>query len=172
MTRPLVSYYLLPSGDAGALATLHVMRDLVNEAARNPWAVQVGRMVVGASALDSPEEVAATIRDVLDTQFRFQYDPAPMDRVSSPTLLLQEWAGRGTMHGDCDDAAVLGAFLGAIHYLPWRFRAVGFGPGQPYAHVYTLLRAPSGWLDLDVTKNPRQVVPAAWRVLDFPTGGD
>jgi hypothetical protein len=168
MTRPLVRFQPIPEGDPGALATLTVMRDLVNDATRNPWAVDTARRLVGAAATDDPDDVITRIADRFEEYFRFSYDPAPMDRVSSPVLLLQEWAGRGTIRGDCDDAAVLAAFLGAVQYLPWRFRAVGFTGTGPLTHVYTLLRGNRGWVDLDVTKNPKQVVPAARRYLDFP----
>jgi hypothetical protein len=166
--RPLVAFRPIPEGDAGALATLRVMQNLVHEATGNPWAVAVARRLVGASVGDDADDLAAKIAAVFDEHFRFSYDPAPMDRVSSPVLLLQEWSGKGVVRGDCDDAAVLAAFLAAVHYVPWKFRAVGFSPVGPLTHVYTILRGRTHPIDLDVTKNPKQVVPAARRALDFP----
>src|SRR5574338_340884 len=88
MTRPLVRFQPIPEGDPGALATLTVMRDLVNDATRSPWAVDTARRLVDAAATDDPDDVIARIADRFEQYFRFQYDPAPMDRVSSPVLLL------------------------------------------------------------------------------------
>ena len=166
--RPLVSFQPVPFGDAGALATLHTMQALVEDAKRSPLAVAMVRQLVGVERTDTPDDVIERIGDWFGERFQFAYDPAPMDRVSSPVLLLQELAARGVVRGDCDDAAVLAAFMGSVHGIPYRFRAVGFTPDGPLTHVFSLLRGRAGFIPLDVTANAKQVAPAARRVLDFP----
>lgn len=166
MTQPLVSYVPLPAGDAGALATLHAMHGLVGRALADSRAVAVAHQLVGLGG--DPDERIAAIRDFLETRFQFTYDPAPMDRVADPFFLLQEALAKGVVRGDCDDAAVLAAFLGAVAGLSYRFRAVGFRDHGPLSHVFTLLRGTQGFTSLDVTRNRSQVVPAARRVLDYP----
>jgi len=145
-----------------------VMHRLVEDARAVPWAVQAARVIVAADPADDADTIVERIDEVLRERFLFQYDPAPMDRVSSPLLLLQELHSRGVMRGDCDDAAVLVAFLGTAHGLGYRFRAVGFSARGPLSHVYAILRGSTEPIPLDVTANAKQVVPAARRVLDFP----
>jgi hypothetical protein len=166
MTAPLVHYQWIPAGDAGARATMAVMRQLVQDARRERWAVQVAQSVILEGP---PEDVVAAIREFFEDRFQFAYDPFAMDRVTSPVLLLQELQARGRVRGDCDDAAVLAAFLGAVRGLPYKFRAVGFHAAGPLSHVFTILRVAGNPIALDVTANPKQVVPAARRFLDYPS---
>lgn len=164
--RPLVAFQLVPSGDAGAAVTLATMRALVQDALRNRWAVGEARRWIDGDPSDDPDTIVERIRAFFAERFLFAYDPAWMDRVSSPVLLLQELAAKGVVRGDCDDAAVLAAFFGAVSGLPYKFRAVGFTPAGPLTHVYALLRGTTEPLSLDVTANAKQVVPAARRFLD------
>ena len=166
--RPLVSFQPVPFGDAGAIATLHTMRNLVEDARASRWAVATARATLDASLTDDADAIIERIGDWFAERFQFATDPAPMDRVSSPVLLLQELQSRGVVRGDCDDAAVLAAFFGSVQGILYRFRAVGFSSEGPLSHVFTLLRSRAGYIPLDVTANAKQVVPAARRVLDFP----
>ncbi len=164
--RPLVSFLPIPAGDAGAVLTLATMRSLVRDARADPWAVAEARRWIDADPADDADAIIARIQEFFAERFQFAYDPAWMDRVSSPILLLQELAARGRVQGDCDDAAVLAAFFGSVSGLPYKFRAVAFTSSGPLSHVYTLLRGTTEPLSLDVTANAKQVVPAARRVLD------
>lgn len=168
MTSALVSWVPIPFGDAGALATLVTMRQLVENARTVPWAVTQARQLVGADPAETTDDVIAKIDAAMQERFQFLADPAPQDRVSSPLLLLYELATTGRVRGDCDDAAILAAFLATVHGIGYRFRAVGFAPGAPLSHVYVILRGAWNPIPLDVTANAKQVVPAARRVLDFP----
>jgi hypothetical protein len=166
MTRPLVSLVAIPSGDAGAAATLATMRALVRDALTDPWAVAEARRWIDADPTDDADAIVGKIHDFFTQRFLFAYDPAPMDRVSSPTLQLQELAAKGVVRGDCDDAAVLAAFFGSVYGIPYKLRAVGFQRTGPLSHVYAILRGTTEPVPLDVTANAKQVVPAARRSLD------
>jgi hypothetical protein len=166
--RALVSYLPIPNGDAGAVATLQVMRNLVEDARRDVWAVREARTLVDADPTDDADTVIGRIAEVMRERFQFGADPFAVDRVSSPVLLLWELRGRGVIRGDCDDAAVLVAYLGTVYGIGYRFRAVGFQLDGPLSHVFTVLRGTTEPIPLDVTANAKQVVPAARRVLDYP----
>lgn len=101
-------------------------------------------------------------------RFRFLRDPAGVELVHHPRVLLDRLRKEGYVQGDCDDAAILGAALGKVIGLPARFVVVGFrGPRGPLTHVYAEVSDGSRWVDLDVTA-PAQgfVVPPTRRVIE------
>lgn len=162
----LLQFFAVPSGDPGALDTLLRMKQLVVQALADPWAVQEAQRIVAAESRD-PADVIEAITDVVTTRVRYLDDPTFVDFLQSPEQLLAQLGTRGVARGDCDDVAILAAFLGAAHRLPYLFRAVGFAdPAEPLTHVYTLLRAGDEWVTVDTTRNPVQATPAAVRALD------
>ena len=160
MTAPLLSVEWIPSGDAGAVETLLRMRGLVQAALRDPVAVAQARRLVPEPSIDA-------IAELLTDRVRFREDPPLLEYLQAPRALLDAMRTRGRVTGDCDDVAVLAAFLGAVHGLPYRFRAVGFSRTGPLLHVYTLLRADGAWRTLDTTRSRTQAPPVTVRALEL-----
>jgi transglutaminase-like putative cysteine protease len=166
VTAPLFQLRPIPPGDPGAQETLVAMRQLVTDAAQDPGLVQVARRVTAAESRDA-DDIVEAIRDVLETRVRYVEDPPYLEYLQSPDQLLGQMTARGMVRGDCDDVAILAAFLGVAHGLPYKFRAVGFSPEGALLHVYTLLRRPGGWAILDTTRVRTQPVPPAMRGLEL-----
>lgn len=157
---PIVTREQIAFGDYGSSQTLHRMRDLVNRSLSVPLVVETAN---GIAALVAPRDylgIAQAIRGWLTQHFRFVRDPVGVELVRDPVYMLRQWQANGYITGDCDDAAVLGAALGKADGIGARFVAVGFQPGGPLLHVFTILtgRRDSGMgslgpgVDLDVTR--------------------
>jgi transglutaminase-like putative cysteine protease len=164
VTTPLLQVEWIPPGDAGGVETLLRMRGLVRQAAGDAGLVQEARRVVGAGKA-GPDETVDAIEALLTTRLRMRADPVGLEFLQSPAQLLAQLR-TGYATGDCDDAAILAAFLGVAHGIPYRFRAMGFQAGGPLLHVVTLLRVPGGWRILDTTRLRTQAVPLAVRTLE------
>jgi hypothetical protein len=95
-----------------------------------------------------------SLRAWLARVWRFRRDPWGVEWVTAPLRQLAYIRASGTMRGDCDDAAVLGAALGMALGFAARFVLLGFEPSpKVWAHVYTELLVPGlGWQDVDVTR--------------------
>lgn len=166
MTLPLLSIRPIPGGDAGALATLYEMKALVSQALNDPWAVTEAQRIVAPESR-AAEDVIDAITDLVTARVRYLDDPFFVDFLQSPEQLLAQLGTRGVARGDCDDVAILVAFLGRAFGLAYVFRAVGFqGEEGPLEHVYTLLRGDGRWRILDTTRNPAQPTPVPTRALD------
>ena len=150
----------LGSGDYGAAQTLDRMAALVNRSLSVPLVVETAN---GIAALVPPRDyvaIAQAIRAWLQKHFRFVRDPLGVELLRDPQYQLRQWMAQGYISGDCDDVAILGAALGKAVGIGARFMAVGFRPGGPLVHVYTILtgRADGGigslgrGVDLDVTR--------------------
>jgi len=94
----------LGGGDDGINATVAAMLAVVQDAVRSPD--------VAALAKALPSDGA--IFNVLRGAQRFVRDPAEAELIRTPDVLAHEFAALGSMTGDCDDLACLGAALLAI----------------------------------------------------------
>lgn len=163
---PLFTLRHIPAGDTGAGDTLLAMRQLVETDLGDAGLVQEARRMVAAPSR-APDDIVEGIRDVLTRRMRYRADPPLMEYLQSPGQLLAQLAVGGMAYGDCDDTAMLAAYLGAAHGLPYRFRAVGFTRNGALEHVFTLLRAGPEWVTLDTTRSPNQPSPVARRGLEL-----
>lgn len=155
VTRSVIGF-----GDFGSVQTLQRMRELVNASLSVPMVVEAAN---GIAATVPPRDylaIARAIRAWLARNFHFVRDPIGVELVRDPQYQLMQFYNNGYITGDCDDAAVLGAALGKANGIGARFVAVGFQPGGPLLHVYTVLtgRRDGGMgslasgVDLDVTR--------------------
>ena len=143
------------------------MRRLVNESLPEPSVrLQAARIVQGLTVSDPAGQLYA-LRGWLGRVWRFRRDPHGVELVHRPERLLDQFSSWGYVLGDCDDAAVLGAALGKALGFTSRFVVLGFfGPRMPFSHVYTEVRGPRGWVDLDVTRPPGWQLPATrWKAV-------
>lgn len=155
VTRSIIS-----SGDYGSRQTLDRMAALVNASLSVPLVIETAN---GIAATVPPRDyyaIAQAIRAWLTRRFRFVRDPVGVELLRDPEYQLRQWMTNGYITGDCDDAAILGAALGKAVGIGGKFVAVGFRPGGPLVHVFTVLtgRASGGigslgsGVDLDVTR--------------------
>lgn len=123
--------------------------------------VQTANDVVANVAPRDTGNQIATIRDWLDSHFRYLSDPVGVELLRDPSGGITEIKQRGYTQGDCDEAATLAASLGMAIGIPARFRALAFyTKTAPYTHVVCDLRGPGGqWMPIDITKPANMVVP-------------
>lgn len=153
---------VVPEGDAGTFFTLALMRDLVR--ADVPLLAPHLRHIVGVG------NPLVALRRFLAEHVRFRHDPTGVELLKAPAYQLAAIRARGIVTGDCDDIATLGAALGLAAGFPARFVVLRFDPGGPFEHVFTELRGPSGWVELDTSRElqriPRGVEPAEKATFD------
>lgn len=148
----------IPEGRAGTLATLRVMRHLARSSAALPIVRETAVDLVRRSTPLAIESQVHHIREFLRRHVSFVRDPRHVEALHTPHWLLSTIRTEGSVQGDCDDVALLGATLGLSVGLPARFVALG---RDDYEHVFAALGRPDGrqWWELDVTR-PWQTVPA------------
>jgi len=166
MRAPRASLQGLPSGPAGTVATLRIMKRLANEAVRSPhqYARAKALEIFKSSGLRSRDtQEIGTLQRWIQNCIRYVRDPVDVELVQTPEVTLK----LGT--GDCDDqATLLAAMLKATGH-PAQFVAVGIN-GGPFSHVLvetrlgrgwvaaeTILKKPVGWYPHDATS--RYVLP-------------
>lgn len=155
-------------GDRGVMQTLQAMAALVNDGVNQPTVVHFARRLAVVSGVRMYAQQAMGIRQWLAQVWRFVDDPPDRELLRDPAVLLNEYQRYGTITGDCDEVAILGAALGKAIGLQAEFVALGFynpdgTPGR-YEHVYAVVTTPTGaTIDMDVTR-PAIIPPVARHV--------
>lgn len=151
-------------GDMGTAQTVAKMRQLVNRSLVDPVVIQTARGIVAGCFPRDTDCHGQAIKGFMSEHFQFVNDPRGVELLVPPRPMLDTIAKRYLVTGDCDEAAILGAALGKAVGLRARFVLLGFsGRGGAFAHIYTILRARSGWVSLDVTRPLRGPFPAVMR---------
>ena len=153
MLGALWSVGLVPDGEAGVDATVARMQQLVRDAVQDP------RLVLFAQDLTVPAGARLTTRVVEEvvkfvrTHWQFRGDPVgrrAVEFVKQPDRLLSEFASRGAMVGDCDDASVLVAALLTAVGISTRFVVVQRDRSSPtYDHIFIEAWSQGRWLPID-----------------------
>lgn len=142
---------MIPSGKAGIIQTLKLMRELVKNGKKTANVRQTA--VDLTSFLPSKSwgsEIGTLFRFVRD-QIRFVRDINGIETLHTPDAMLE------LRSGDCDDKSVLlASLLEAIGH-PTRFVAVGRSAGE-YEHVYVETKLGAKWIALD----PSEPVEPGW----------
>jgi transglutaminase-like putative cysteine protease len=147
----------IPNGQAGAIATMKSMRQLVRDAIRDP-AQQVRECALSIlRGVNTFSMQAQAIQAWVQNNIEYRRDPVDVELVQTPQVTLQLKAG------DCDDQSVLTAALLQATGHPMQFIAVGFS-SQPFSHVLaqtligtswvaveTIERRPIGWMPPGIT---------------------
>lgn len=156
-----VSRTTIDSGDYGSVITLNRMKELVNDALMVPAVVERATGIVSMVPSRDYVSMAGAVRAWLARSFKFVPDPVGVELLRDPEYQLRELDTRGMVLGDCDDAAILGAAMAKAVGIRASFVAVGFTPGGPLRHVFTVLTGPAAgainWrtpVSLDVTRPP------------------
>ena len=157
----------LPGGGQQTVVTLGRMAELVRQGMTDATVRDVALSIVSGCRERDDRCQLARLRTWLKRRWVFQRDPHAVEWTTSPAKQLAIIRAQGMMRGDCDDAAVLGATLGAALGFAPRFVVLGWlGDRGPYSHVFTELQARGQWFDLDVTR-PAVNFPAS-RAAVYP----
>lgn len=160
--------YVIPPGDFGTTWTLAHMRGLVNASLTDPKTRGAAARIVRAINPHHRREQVYTLRRWLDDHIRFLRDPAGLELLHEPRVMLQSICHSGYAAVDCDDAAILAAALGKAIGFPARFVVVGFGGGEhvPFTHVWTELGVnTTTWVEMDVTRESQELTALITRRL-------
>ena len=166
LTPASSSTEMIPGGDAGVARTEDAMCAAVHEATADPYVVGFARLLTHS---DTPypslvqEHAARRIYAFLWGAWRFVDDPLDRELLRTPRAMLGEYAARGIIMGDCDEAALLGAALATAVNIQAALTVVAFT--ATYSHIYaTLLPLDGVAVSLDITRPPRGTpVPDAVR---------
>jgi hypothetical protein len=144
----------LLSGDAGVAQTIGVMRQIVDDAVKDPYVNAAAiEFVRGVTDSFSREQKAQAIYNAVATRWLYVEDPVgpfgPKETVRPVRLLLQTFAG------DCDDASILiSALMGTIG-IPCRVVTIAADPSSPreFSHIYPEAEiAPGRFVAMDVAR--------------------
>lgn len=141
----------IPDGRAGTVATLKVMRAIVNRDSSDPYIRKTAEQIVkGCQGHDFMCEIKALFAFVRD-RITYRRDPLTAEYVQDTRRTLESGVG------DCDCKVVaLCSLLQALGHKT-RFAVIGNRPDD-YSHVYCeVLTRQHGWLPLDPTNERAQV---------------
>lgn len=147
----------IPNGQAGSIATMRAMRQMVRDAIRDPsQKIRESALSILRGANSFSEQVRV-IQQWMQNNIEYRRDPPDVELVQTPQVTLQLRAG------DCDDQSTLTAALLQATGHPTQFIAIGLD-GAPLSHVLTqtmigpswvsvetIQRRPLGWMPKGVT---------------------
>lgn len=165
----IAHYDTISWGDDGVYETIDAMANLVVASIALPIVIETARAIAGRARGQYAQAVA--LRTWLKGAWRFVDDPFNVELLVEPATALANAQRTGTVTGDCDEAATLGAALGAAIGLRPTFTVLAFvdeSGVDRLCHVYAVLLTDDGRaVDLDITR-PSSGVPAPTRELTFP----
>jgi transglutaminase-like putative cysteine protease len=143
----------LAAGDQGVSQTIDVIRQLVDDAVKDPAVnVEAIGMVRGVDQFNRDAKAHA-IFDAVASRFYYVEDPVgPLgskETLRPVRALLQTWAG------DCDDASVLIASLLGTIGIPSRVVTIAADPSSPeeFSHIYPEAETfPDVWMPMDIAR--------------------
>jgi transglutaminase-like putative cysteine protease len=136
----------IPNGQAGAVATMSAMRQLVCNAIRDP-AQQIRETALGIlRGVNTFSAQAQAIQAWVQNNIEYRRDPVDVELVQTPQVTLQLKAG------DCDDQAVLTASLLQATGHPVQFIAVGLN-GGPLSHVLAQTLIGTSWVSVETIES-------------------
>jgi transglutaminase-like putative cysteine protease len=167
-----VKTYTIDAGDRGALRTLQVMKQIVNESLIDPYVIGTAKTVVSEVwGKDEIGQVKAIRRWVLE-HTRFCRDPRGVELLHTPKWLLKTIELNYYAMIDCDDMAILTAALAKSIGLAARWIVLGFhDPKGPFTHVYTELGTPKGWMAVDLRDQYETPIKNVSRKGAYPVDG-
>lgn len=145
------------------------MAELVDLRASDPLVRDVAISIVQGIPRERVDAQIAAIRAWLAQHCEFIRDPLHDELLTDPRILLRKVIAGGKAYGDCDDAALLAATLGASVGIPPRFAVVEFFGNVPgMSHIWTELHDGTRWFELDVTRSASQGPIRIRRRWDVP----
>lgn len=144
----------LQSGDAGVAQTIGVMRQIIDDAVKDPVVNGVAiDFVRGVTDTFSRDQKAQAIYTAVGMRWTYVEDPVgpfgPKETLRPARLLLQTFAG------DCDDATILICSLLGTIGIPSRIVTIAADPSSPreFSHVYPEAEiTPGRFVAMDVAR--------------------
>jgi transglutaminase-like putative cysteine protease len=136
------------------------MKSLVLSACRSdPRIRELSLSLSTGFGMCGPVDSARCIESYVRDSYTFVDEPEEL--LIDPAVQLDMLSAHGTIHGDCDDAAMLAACLLYNIGLETRFKAVSHGPDGSFQHVFTeyRLRTSPRWIPVDPTIEGIPVYP-------------
>lgn len=151
MSAPLASLTTIPNGEAGTIATLKKMRQLIRAGKKNPEVRQLAVSIVSHLPSKAYFKEVEALFNWTHGNVRYTRDIRNVETLHTPEQIIRQRSG------DCDDMTVLiCALLESIGH-PTRIVAVAFGSRQ-FSHVLAQTKIGARWVSLDCTEN----VPVGW----------
>jgi len=133
----------IPNGQAGSIATMRAMRQMVLDAVRDPnQKIRESALAILRGVSTSFTDQARAIQQWVQSNIEYRRDPPDVELVQTPQVTLQLRAG------DCDDQATLIAALLQSTGHPSQFIAVGMS-GAPLSHVLTQTLIGTKWVAVE-----------------------
>jgi len=132
------------NGDAGVEQTIALMRELVDDALRDPSIIRLASDIVrSAPAFDDYAEANA-LYEWVRHNIRFTKDPVNKEKLYPPAELLK------IRSGDCDDISMLLAtLLMAVGYPARLMTIAAGGSADQFSHVYVEAEILGQWIAVD-----------------------
>lgn len=142
----------IPNGQAGSIATMKAMRQMVLDAVRDPQQkVRESALAILRGVSTSFTDQARAIQQWVQGNIEYRRDPPDVELVQTPQVTLQLRAG------DCDDQATLIAALLQSTGHPSQFIAIGLN-GGPLTHVLTQTLIGTSWVAVETI----EAKPLGW----------
>lgn len=136
----------IPDGQAGSIATMRAMRQLVRDAVRDPGQQIRESALSILRGVNTFSDQARAIQQWVQRNIEYRRDPPDLELVQTPQVTLQLRAG------DCDDQSVLTAALLQSTGHPTQFIAVGMD-GAPLTHVLVQTLIGTSWVAVETIEN-------------------
>lgn len=139
----------LAGGDLGTEQTIAAIRNLVDEALRDPVVRQAAGWIVARVQPYNDQAEVRAVYEWVRQHVRFTKDPIGKETLSSARWILSHG------FGDCDDinAVLLPSLLGALGY-GTQLVTVSLNPNDPesFSHVYAEVFLRGRWIALDAAR--------------------
>ena len=143
----------LAAGDQGVSQTIDVIRQIVDDAVKDPVVNAAAiSLVRGVDQFDRDAKAHA-LYEAVASRFYYVEDPVgpfgAKETLRPVRVLLQNWAG------DCDDASVLIASLLGTIGIPSRVVTIAADPSAPeeFSHIYPEAETfPGMWVAMDIAR--------------------
>lgn len=136
----------ISSGTRGTKETLKEMANIVRRWRVHPRIRTLAVRLVSSCPDKHWRCEVHKLHEYVRDRIRFVGDVNGVETLQTPELTLQLRAG------DCDDQSILLASLLESIEHPARFVAVGFGSGEPFAHVFVETRIGAYWVACETTE--------------------
>jgi len=131
-----------PSGNRGALFTVGIMRQLVNDWKTDPRILNLASSIVHFQPQQDWLSECRELFNYVQNSIRYQLDVLNVETLATPLVTIQRRAG------DCDDkAALLATFFEAVGH-PTRF-IMGNYEGRGWDHVFLQVNLNGEWINAD-----------------------
>ncbi len=136
----------IPSGKAGTLATLKIMRNVTRRYKSHLTIRVLAQKLTRRLPQKNYTAEAAILHQFVKNKIRYVKDIRGVETIQTPVQTLQLGSG------DCDDKSILVASLLESIGHPTRFVACGFRIPNSYSHVFVQTKIGARWVSVECTE--------------------